>query len=146
MKLLSIVAISAIVACAAPAAGLSPSSVSHPLASDEFAGSSLDKLDSVEMPGWSLHFGICRYPGLNKLQKAKERIWQLRADIELHERAIAEKRAEMERILAVNAESREESLFLLGLYSRSTCVKDFALICDEKSILWGAVKWGKRRP
>ncbi len=146
MRMLTVGALFMVIACAASASCASRAAASDPAAAGRDAVSSLQKLDSVEMPAWSLHFGICRYPGLNDLQKAKEKIRRLQRDIERRERSIAAKRAEMERILADNAESREESLFLLGLYGRSTCVKDFALICDEKSILWGAVKWGKRRP
>jgi hypothetical protein len=140
MRLLLIVMIFAVVVSAAPAAALDPHQAG------EFMASSLDTIDSADVSAWSLHFGIYRYPGLNPLQKAKERIRDLQADIEKHERLIAEKRAELERLLADSAEHRESSLFLLGLYGRNTCVKDFALVYDEKSLLWGAIKWGKRRP
>jgi hypothetical protein len=140
MRLLSIVMIYAVVACAAPAAALDPNRAG------ELTASSLEKIDSANVPGWSLHFGVCRYPGLNSLQKSKERIRRLQADIEKHERLIAEKRAELERLLADSAGRRENSLFLLGLYGRNTCVEDHVLVYDEKSLLWGAIKWGKSRP
>jgi hypothetical protein len=146
MRMLTVGALFVVIACAASASCASPAVASDPAAAGRFDVSSLRKLDSVEMPAWSLHLGICRYPGLNDLQNAKEKIRRLQRDIERQERSIAAKRAEMERILAGAGESRGKSLFLLGLYARSTCVQDLALVYDEKSILWGAVKWGKRKP
>jgi len=116
---------------------------SSPFIDDEFRYG-LEKIESVELPGWNLNFGICQCPRLNELQVAKKKIISLQKEIEKQEKSIVSKREEIRRIIETSKEHKEESYFLLGFLARKTCVKDHQLIFDEKSLMWGLIKWGKR--
>lgn len=140
MNLLIMCAVSSLVGWTAP----SPLVSAEPF--DGERALALSRIESVEVPSWSIHLCVCRCPALNELQKAKVRIAELRSQIAEHERLIAEKRAEIERILVSSEESSENSLFLLGLYGRRTRIRDHELVYDEKSLLWGAIRWGKKLP
>ncbi len=138
MRLLMVIAMASIVSTAAGASAGNSSFI------DDKYRDGLEKIESVELPGWNLHFGICQYPRLNELQVAKKKVISLQKEIEEHEKSIAAKRAEIKQIIESSREHREESYFLLGLVARKTCVKDHQLILDEKSLMWGLIKWGKR--
>jgi hypothetical protein len=105
----------------------------------------LQKINAVDLPGWRLHFGAFEFPTLNKLQEAKLKIQQLQNEIDEHQRAIAAKSAEIDRVARASGQYKSSSYFMLGLYGRKTLVEDHRVVYDEKSFLWGAVKWGKQK-
>ncbi len=109
--------------------------------------------DSVQLPNWRIHLGIVSFPVLNELQRAKLRMEKLKEDIaELEMRVaneqstIAAKKAEVEKIQLGKEENHSRSYFLLGFFRREKLVRGHRIVFDEKTLLWGAVKWGKAKP
>ncbi|MFC1725927.1 hypothetical protein ACFL4T_09885 [candidate division KSB1 bacterium] len=104
------------------------------------------EFESIKLPEWKLHFGLFTIPSLNMAQKIKltimskqEKINKMKAEIVKVENEIAVLVEEL------NKAKHNKSMFLLGLYASESFEKGSKKIYDEKSILWGLIKWGKKK-
>lgn len=112
------------------------------------------EIDSVKLPNHRIvFFDHTLLPSLTDAQKAKYAILKLQKEIsEIEEdiksklEVIAKKKNNIS--LVIEYYKKEKTVFssvLLGLYSEETKTKKDSVIFDEKSILWGAFKWGKKK-
>ncbi|MCK5147543.1 hypothetical protein KAR48_12370 [bacterium] len=137
-------------------------SVLCPLSAQQKAGTNVDtanvsqivtELDSVDVPNWRLHFGLFTLPALNNKQQMKKRYQEILHQIEILEEDVEEKQALLDntkdalhQLLNGQLEESNSSSLVLGLFKHRKKTKGIEVIYDEKSLFWGAIKWGKREP
>lgn len=114
----------------------------------------LEELDSVNLPtGRIILFYKTIYPVLSEAQETKLKVLKLKDEIEKYNisiifmnKKIIEKNKEIDSLLSFyEKEKTNYGSFLLGLYSTELKTKKDSIIYDEKSIFWGAFKWGKKK-
>lgn len=112
------------------------------------------EIDSIRLPSFRIRlFDETLLPRLSEEQKIKYSILNLQEEIHEAEKVIVEKKNLINKLNGqiqnlvdyFNKEKVVKSSIFLGLYSEETKTKKDSVIYDEKSILWGVFKWGKKK-
>lgn len=110
------------------------------------------ELDSVELPSYRIFiFDETILPPLTEAQKLKyalisidENIADAKREITEQQLIISEWLNEKQKLLTeYNEEKSTYNSLLLGLFSTESKTKKDSIIYDQKSIFWGAFKWGE---
>lgn len=111
------------------------------------------QLDSVRVPHWKLDFGLFSLPRLNDAQKMKKQYLTMLGEIERLEEDVLgkaarlqDKKETLQQLLQGELKQKDDTRVALGLYRRQKMTQGTRVVYNEKSLFWGAIKWGKRKP
>ena len=115
--------------------------------------STIAQLDSVEVPHWKFHFGLFSLPVLNDAQKMKKQYLAMLQEIETLEEEVSqkeerlqEKKEALQQLLSGELEQQDDTWIALGFFRKQKKTLGTRVIYNEKSLFWGAIKWGKKKP